>query len=158
MLSSLAAFAAVSAVIAVTPGPDSLLVLRNTLRGGRRAGIHTAIGAAAGSLAWGLSSAAGLTAIIAASAQAFRAVELAGAGYLLYLALRGLHAHDQSASHHNNEGGQPRIGGLRAGLISNILNPKMGLFFLAVMPQFIPSHAPSCPTPWPSPRSTRSSR
>ena len=79
-------------------------------------------------------------------AQAFRAVELAGAGYLLYLALRGLRAHDKSASHHSNDdGGQPRIGGLRAGLISNILNPKMGLFFLAVMPQFIPSHAPVLP-------------
>ena len=75
-------------MVVVTPGPDSVLVLRNTLRGGRRDGVRTACGAAAGSLGWGLGSVAGLTAIAAASAQAYRAVQLAGAGYLLFLGIR----------------------------------------------------------------------
>jgi len=145
MLSSLAAFVAVSAIVAVTPGPDSLLVLRHTLRGGRRAGVYTALGAASGSLAWGLCSAAGLTAILAASAKAFRVVELVGAAYLLYLGLRGLR---RSTDPSSPTPGAPRDGrarGFRAGLVSNVLNPKVGLFFLAVMPQFIPAHAAVLP-------------
>lgn len=145
MLSSLAAFAAVSAIIAVMPGPDSLLVLRSTLCGGRRAGIDTALGAAAGSLGWGLSSAAGLTAILAASAQAFRVVELVGAAYLLYLGLRGLRESTDPSSPAQREPRDRRARGFRAGLVSNILNPKVGLFFLAVMPQFIPAHAAVLP-------------
>jgi LysE type translocator len=78
------AFAALSAVVAVTPGPDSLLVVQHTLRRGRREGVRVAAGAGAGSLAWGIGSALGLTAMLAASAQLYRGVQLAGAGYLVY--------------------------------------------------------------------------
>jgi threonine/homoserine/homoserine lactone efflux protein len=131
--------------VAVTPGPDSLLVLRNTLRGGRRAGIYTALGAATGSLVWGLGSAAGLTAIIAASAEVFRVVELVGSAYLLLLGLRGLRgsADPSSPMHCAPQVGRTR--GFRAGLVSNAFNPKMGLFFLAVMPQFVPAQAAVLP-------------
>ena len=122
MMTKVAAFAVLSLIVAVTPGPDSLLVLRSSLLGGRRAGARVAGGAASGSLAWGLFSAAGLTALLTASAQAYRAVQLAGACYLVFLGIRGWRG--------------------RAGLLSNLLNPKVGLFFLAVMPQFIPHHAP----------------
>ena len=145
MLSSLAAFAAVSAIVAVTPGPDSLLVLRHTLRGGRRAGVCTALGAASGSLAWGFFSAAGLTAILAASAKAFRVVELVGAVYLLYLGMRGLRRSTDPSSPTHGAARDGRARGFRAGLVSNVLSPKVGLFFLAVMPQFIPAHAAVLP-------------
>jgi threonine/homoserine/homoserine lactone efflux protein len=136
MMAKVAAFAVLSLILTVTPGPDSLLVLRGSLRGGRRAGARVAGGAAAGSLAWGLFSAAGLTALVAASAQLYRAVQLAGACYLVLLGIRGWRA---AAGHPPS---QPRHSpGFRAGLLSNLLNPKVGLFFLAVMPQLIPGHA-----------------
>lgn len=141
MMNSIAAFAVMSVILTVTPGPDSLLVLRSSLRGGKRAGARVAGGAAMGSLAWGIWSAAGLTAILAASAQAFRAVQLAGAAYLVFLGIRGLRASQSSPAGHEtaSPGTSP---GFRAGLLSNLLNPKVGLFFLAVMPTFIPRHAP----------------
>ena len=137
MMTKVAAFAVLSLIVAVTPGPDSLLVLRSSLLGGRRAGARVAGGAASGSLAWGLFSAAGLTALLTASAQAYRAVQLAGACYMVFLGIRGWRGRAGHAS------SQPRRSpGFRAGLLSNLLNPKVGLFFLAVMPQFIPHHAP----------------
>ena len=126
-----------SLIVTVTPGPDSLLVLRSSLLGGRSAGARVAGGAASGSLAWGLSSAVGLTALLAASAQLYRAVQLAGACYLVFLGIRGWRA---TAGHRSSR--PKRSAGFRAGLLSNLLNPKVGLFFLAVMPQFIPRHAP----------------
>src|SRR5215471_11730125 len=92
MLTKIAAFAVLSLIVTVTPGPDSLLVLRSSLLAGRRAGARVAAGAASGSLAWGLSSAAGLTALLAASAQLYRAVQLAGACYLVFLGIRGWRA------------------------------------------------------------------
>lgn len=150
-MNSIASFAVMSVILTVTPGPDSLLVLRSSLQGGRRAGTRVAGGAALGSLAWGICSAAGLTAVLAASAQAFRAVQLAGAVYLVFLGIRGWRAraahdgaragHDQALPEHDSTRPQ-RTAGFRAGLLSNLLNPKVGIFFLAVMPQFIPHGAP----------------
>ena len=136
MLARIAAFAVVSLIVTVTPGPDSLLVLRSSLLAGRRAGARVAGGAASGSLAWGICSAAGLTAILAASAQLYRALQLAGACYLVFLGIRGWRA---TAGHSPSEPGPSP--GFRAGLLSNLLNPKVGLFFLTVMPQLIPHHA-----------------
>jgi threonine/homoserine/homoserine lactone efflux protein len=144
MMNSIAAFAVMSVILTVTPGPDSLLVLRSSLQGGRRAGTRVAGGAALGSLAWGICSAAGLTAVLAASAQAFRAVQLIGAAYLVFLGIRGWRAraaHDGARA--EGDAARPqRTAGFRAGLFSNLLNPKVGVFFLAVMPQFIPHGAP----------------
>lgn len=140
MMNSIAAFAVLSLIVAVTPGPDSLLVLRASLLSGRRAGARVAGGAASGSLAWGVCSAAGLTAILTASADAYRVVQLAGAAYLVFLGIRGWRASKSSPAEHEPAGVRPGPG-FRAGLLSNLLNPKVGLFFLAVMPQFIPQHA-----------------
>jgi threonine/homoserine/homoserine lactone efflux protein len=140
MINSIAAFAVMSLILTVTPGPDSLLVLRASLRGGRRAGARVAGGAASGSLAWGICSVAGLTAILAASADAYRVVQLAGAAYLIFLGIRGWRA-TKSAVAGPEPASQGHGPGFRAGLVSNLLNPKVGLFFLAIMPQFIPRHA-----------------
>lgn len=136
MMDRIAAFAVLSLVLTVTPGPDSLLVLRSSLLAGRRAGARVAGGATSGSLAWGICSAAGLTAILAASAQLYRVLQLAGACYLLFLGIRGWQA---AAGHAAARPG--RSPGFRTGLLSNLLNPKVGLFFLTVMPQLIPRHA-----------------
>jgi threonine/homoserine/homoserine lactone efflux protein len=135
MMGKIAAFAVLSLIVTVTPGPDSLLVLRSSLLAGRRAGARVAAGATSGSLAWGICSAAGLTAILAASAQLYRALQVAGACYLLFLGIRGWRA---AAGHAARPGRTP---GFRTGLLSNLLNPKVGLFFLTVMPQLIPHHA-----------------
>jgi len=140
MIDRIAAFAVLSLIVTVTPGPDSLLVLRSSLAAGRHAGARVAAGATSGSLAWGICSAAGLTAILAASAQVYRALQLAGACYLLFLGIRGWRAAAGHATGH--AAARPeRSPGFRAGLLSNLLNPKVGLFFLTVMPQLIPHHA-----------------
>ena len=139
MLARIAAFAVLSLIVTVTPGPDSMLVLRSSLLAGRRAGARVAAGATSGSLAWGICSATGLTAILAASAQLYRAVQLAGACYLLFLGIRGWRAAARHAGH--TAARQERRLGFRTGLLSNLLNPKVGLFFLTVMPQLIPHHA-----------------
>lgn len=136
MFDRIAAFAVLSLIVTVTPGPDSLLVLRSSLQAGRRAGARVAAGATSGSLAWGICSAAGLTAILAASAQLYRALQVAGACYLLFLGIRGWRS---AAGHLAVKSG--RSPGFRTGLLSNLLNPKVGLFFLTVMPQLIPHHA-----------------
>jgi threonine/homoserine/homoserine lactone efflux protein len=140
MMDRIAAFAVLSLIVTVTPGPDSLLVLRSSLLAGRRAGARVAAGATSGSLAWGICSAAGLTAILAASAQLYRGLQLAGACYLLSLGIRGWRAAAGHAA--GNAAARPgRSPGFRTGLLSNLLNPKVGLFFLTVMPQLIPHHA-----------------
>jgi threonine/homoserine/homoserine lactone efflux protein len=115
-------------------------VLRSSLRAGRRAGIRVAAGATSGSLFWGVCSAAGLTAIMAASPQAFRAVQLAGAAYLVLQGIRGWRAARSPSGGHERPGRGPDPG-FRTGLLSNVLNPKVGLFFLTVMPQLVPHHA-----------------
>jgi len=144
-MNAITAFALLSLVLTVTPGPDSLLVLRSSLQAGRRAGIRVAAGAISGSLFWGICSAAGLTAVMAASAQAFRAVQLAGAAYLAFQGIRGWRAakspSDGSPSDGHERPGRGPEPGFRTGLLSNVLNPKVGLFFLTVMPQLIPHHA-----------------
>lgn len=138
-MNRIAAFAVLSLILTVTPGPDSLLVLRSSLLAGRRAGARVAAGATSGSLAWGICSAAGLTAILAASAQLYRALQLAGACYLLFLGIRGWRA---AAGHVSGHAARSRRSpGFRTGLLSNLLNPKVGLFFLTIMPQLIPHHA-----------------
>src|SRR5215204_3354088 len=85
MLAGLATFVALAAVVIVTPGQDTALTIRNTLLGGRRAGIFTAVGVSAGQACWTLAASAGIAALLVASEPAFVAVKLAGAAYLVFL-------------------------------------------------------------------------
>ena len=133
------AFLAVAAVVIVTPGPDTALTIRNTLAGGRSAGILTAAGVACGQLAWSLAAALGVAAILAASEPVFAALKLVGAAYLVFLgaqsivwAVRGVHA--ESAGARASAGRRARP--LRQGLLSNLANPKMAIFFTSLLPQF----------------------
>jgi threonine/homoserine/homoserine lactone efflux protein len=138
----LAAFIGVSTIVIVTPGPDTALTIRNTLLGGRRAGVFTAIGVSSGQAAWTLATAAGIAALLAASEPAFVAVKVVGAAYLVWLgaqsllgALRG-RLREGSRGHRGNSL-RPRTA-LRQGLISNLGNPKMAAFFPSLLPQFAP--------------------
>ena len=89
-MNALIAFVAVAAVVIVTPGQDTALVVKNTLAGRRRAGVATALGVSTGQLAWALATSAGLAAVLVASDQLFLAIRLVGAAYLTYLGLAAL--------------------------------------------------------------------
>jgi len=130
----LLAFVAVSAVVIATPGQDTALTIRNTLVGGRRAGIRTAAGVAAGQTLWALATSLGLAALLAASEPVFLAIRLAGAAYLVWL---GLHALWAAVRRQADETAVARRGSpFRQGLLSNLGNAKMAVFFTSLLPQF----------------------
>ncbi len=129
------AFLGLSAVVIVTPGPDTALTIRNALIGGRRGGVLTAAGVATGQAAWTLAAAAGVAALLRASEPLFVAVRLAGAAYLAFLGARTLVAAARRAAQSHAATGRA-AGCYRQGLISNLGNPKMALFFTSLLPQF----------------------
>lgn len=123
-------FLGVAALVIVTPGPDTALTIRNSLLGGRRGGVFTALGVASGQAVWTLAASAGIAALLVASEPAFVALKLAGAAYLVVLGAQAL----ASAFRREAPAASPRPGdsrGLtgsaayRQGLISNLGNPKM---------------------------------
>lgn len=145
MLESLAAFAAVSAVVICTPGQDTALTIRNTLAGGRRSGIATAAGVSIGQAIWTVAASVGIVALLSASEPAFRALKLAGAAYLVYLGAQSLYAAlarrgRATGSKHRAVAmsGATASRALRQGVISNLGNPKMAVFFASLLPQFAP--------------------
>jgi threonine/homoserine/homoserine lactone efflux protein len=136
----LLSFFGVSAVVIVTPGQDTALTIRNTLRGGRRDGVVTAAGVATGQVAWAVATSAGLAAVLVASEPAFRALRLFGAAYLVYL---GVTALIRAARRIATSGSEPqtKTRPFRQGLVSNLGNPKMAVFFSSLLPQFAHSFA-----------------
>jgi threonine/homoserine/homoserine lactone efflux protein len=132
------AFLAISALVIVTPGQDTALTIRNALLGGRRAALFTALGVSAGQALWALASAVGVAALLAASEPVFLALRLAGAAYLVWLGVQAL----VSALRRRNpelvhEGTNLRARvAFRQGILSNLGNPKMAVFFLSLLPQF----------------------
>src|SRR5918996_1186413 len=137
-MAELLTFLGVAVVVIVTPGQDTALTVRNTLAGGRRAGVRTAAGVVAGQAVWALAASVGVAALLVASEPAFVALKLAGAAYLVYLggqallAAVGLRRPDEV--HAARPGGSGRE--LRQGLLSNLGNPKMAVFFSSLLPQF----------------------
>ena len=129
------AFFVVAAVVIVTPGQDTALTIRNTLAGARRAGIATAAGVSAGQAVWTLATSVGLAAVVAASEPVFQAIKLAGAAYLVVLGLQSLRdALRKRARTERTVAVTPRA--FRQGLLSNLGNPKMAVFFTSLLPQF----------------------
>jgi threonine/homoserine/homoserine lactone efflux protein len=132
------AFLGVSVLVIVTPGQDTALTIRNALLGGRRGGAFTALGVAAGQASWTLAASLGLAALLRASEPAFVALKLVGSGYLVFLGLQALRdAFLRRPAAHEVRG--PRLGGrtaFRQGLVSNLGNPKMAVFFTSLLPQF----------------------
>ena len=150
-LSDLASFAVVAGLLTIIPGIDTALVVRTTVAQGRRRGFAVAIGICTGCLIWGATAAVGVSALLVASRLGYDVVRAAGAVYLTWLGAamlwrtrrRRVTAPDDSG------GSQPASPGpaesafrcwLR-GTTTNLLNPKIGAFYVAILPQFIPAHA-----------------
>ena len=143
MLATLAAFVGVSALVICTPGQDTALTIRNTLAGGRRSGIETAFGVAAGQAVWTLAASAGVVTVLRASEPVFHTLRLAGAAYLVYLGGRSL-AQAFGRRRAARSPSRPDVQaatrhGIRQGVLSNLGNPKMAVFFATLLPQFAPS-------------------
>ncbi len=134
-------FALTALVLIMMPGPDQALITRNALVGGRQGGLLTALGGVLGVTVHAGAAALGLSALLVASASAFTALKVVGAVYLLWLALQML----RSAARSRQEGGmeeqvvvpRSRATYLRQGFLSNALNPKVALFFVTFLPQFL---------------------
>jgi threonine/homoserine/homoserine lactone efflux protein len=173
MTAALLAFALTATLLILAPGPDSMLVMRNTLRRGRSAGWITACGTLSGLLVWAVAAALGLSALLRISHLGYDILRLAGAAYLIWLGAtslwpRGRRAGPARSDHAPGpaEGAAPRDSARpgrpdpgagapsgtppgRAwrgrmylnGLLSNLLNPKIGVFFIAFLPGFIPARA-----------------
>ena len=135
-------FIGVAAIVIVIPGPDTAVVTKNVLLHGRRAALATSVGVSAGLSVWTLAAAGGVASLVRASAVAFTVLKLIGALYLIWLGVQALraarHAH---ASEHAALAPTSRalgtLGGFRQGLLSDLANPKIGIFFTSLLPQFV---------------------
>jgi threonine/homoserine/homoserine lactone efflux protein len=130
-VTTLAAYTVAAVALILTPGPDTAFVLAQSVGGGRPAGVRAALGVAAGVLVHTVGAVIGLSVVFRISSLAYTAVRIAGAAYLLYLGvttLRGEGGIDVE--------GPTAEGSFRQGLVTNVLNPKVALFFLAFLPQF----------------------
>jgi threonine/homoserine/homoserine lactone efflux protein len=142
--SVLLTFLGLSMVVIATPGPDTALTVRNTLLGGRSAGTFTALGVSMGQVAWSVATSLGLVAVLLASKPIFQALKLVGAAYLVYLGVRSLLAAYEPSPVSEGAVGRgagtsfARFTALRQGIINNLANPKMAVFFASVLPQFAP--------------------
>jgi threonine/homoserine/homoserine lactone efflux protein len=136
----LLAFLGVSALVIVTPGQDTALTIRNTLLGGRGAGVCTAVGVSAGQATWTVATSVGIGALLVASEPAFVALKLVGSAYLVFLGLQALFG--KKALPVAVGGGRVSSrAALRQGALSNLANPKMLAFFTSLLPQFASSFA-----------------
>ena len=144
---SLWAFLGLSILVIVIPGPDTALSIRNSLAGGRGAGVATALGVVTGQLVWEFGTALGLTSILLASERVFHFIKLVGAGYLIFLGAQALLRAIRPGASHLGVASRPiagtagAAGALRAfqqGAVSNLGNPKMAVFFASIFPQFAP--------------------
>ena len=138
---ALLAFLGISALVIMTPGPDTAVTIRNTLTGGRAGGIATALGVATGQAIWALATSAGIVALLVASEPLFLAVKYAGAAYLVWLGLQSLRAAFRPATGPSARATTrpltPSVA-FGQGMVSDLGNPKIAAFFTSLLPQFVP--------------------
>ncbi len=148
LTTALWSFALVVGLLTLTPGLDTALILRTAALGRRRRAWGVVLGIQTGTLLWGVLSSLGVTALLTASRLAYDGLRLAGAGYLLWMGARMLWQTRRAPAEAAPESVRPADGtdslrgGWRQGTVTNLLNPKMGVFYVAVLPQFIPPGAP----------------
>ncbi|WP_243795380.1 LysE family translocator [Saccharopolyspora gloriosae] len=148
---ALSGFVLVAILGVITPGLDTMLVLRQALLGGRWNGLASAVGITLGCLVWGSASVVGLTALITASEVAYNVVRIAGAVYLIWLGgsalwkslLRNRAGNGSEQDWSAGNDAITRRSALRSGLVTNLLNPKVGVFYMSLLPQFIPMNSNS---------------
>jgi RhtB (resistance to homoserine/threonine) family protein len=136
-------FLAISILLILIPGPDTAMVTKNALVGGRRSGIYAAVGVAIGLTVWTTAAALGLAALLRASAVAFDALKFAGAIYLLWVGIQMLRSRGlppPSAGSGRTESGARSV---RQGVMSDLGNPKIAVFFTSLLPQFVTGTGPA---------------
>lgn len=135
--SQIALFCVASIALILTPGPDMLYVIARSIGQGKRAGIVSALGVCFGILVHTASAAIGLSALLMSSALAYNIVKYVGAAYLIYLGIRTILSREQENNFNAPQVGISLAKTFSQGVLSNVLNPKVALFFLAFMPQFV---------------------
>lgn len=144
MSNELLPFIGVAIAVVVIPGPDMALIARNVFRYGRSAGFATSLGICTGILGWAIAAVLGIATILATSSIAFTALKLIGAAYLIYLGISTLRSHDAfEVPAHAARATLPTRQAYLQGLLSALLNPKLGVFFLTLLPQFIVPSQPA---------------
>jgi threonine/homoserine/homoserine lactone efflux protein len=139
---ALLAFIGAATVLTITPGLDTALVLRSAAAGGPRRAAYAAAGISLGCLTWGAAVSVGLGALLAASELAYTIVKWAGAAYLLWIGFNLIvHPRNSFDTRQPGRDGEPAIAFLKQGLFTNILNPKVGVFYVTFLPQFVPPGA-----------------
>jgi threonine/homoserine/homoserine lactone efflux protein len=138
-------FIGVAAIVIIIPGPDTAVVTKNVLVHGRRAGLGTSLGVSAGLSLWTIAAAVGVASLVRASEVAFTALKLVGALYLIWLGVQALRAagrplgddHPSGRAGTGSGRGMGARGGFRQGFLSDLANPKIGIFFTSLLPQFV---------------------
>jgi RhtB (resistance to homoserine/threonine) family protein len=143
-------FLGISALVILIPGPDTAMVTKNALLHGRPAALGTAFGVCTGLTVWTVASAVGVASIVRTSATAFTVLKTVGAVYLVWLGIQALRAAHRAGAAGEDAGVRPRRiqgapAGFRQGLFSNLANPKIAVFFMSLVPQFIGSRHPLVP-------------
>jgi threonine/homoserine/homoserine lactone efflux protein len=142
VLVALVSFTVAAVLIVLLPGPDSLVVVRGLVRDGRRGGVLTSAGVLCGLVVWVGAAALGLSGLLRASEVGYDALKIAGAAYLLWIgvqSLRSLRRRPPGADVAAREPGGRLRSGFTAGLLTDVLNPKVGVFFISFLPGFIPA-------------------
>jgi threonine/homoserine/homoserine lactone efflux protein len=137
----LVAFLGIAVVLTISPGPDFALVTRMVFAHGRSAGWWTSLGVVTGHLTWGVAAGIGVAAVLNASAAVYALLRLAGAAYLIWLGLHALfsrgHAGEAPGAASERQGAANRRSAYHQGLANDLLNPKIGVFYTTLLPQFI---------------------
>jgi threonine/homoserine/homoserine lactone efflux protein len=144
---ALVGFALTGALITVSPGPDSLLVLRTSIAAGPRSAAMAAVGICVGLFAWALATAFGLSAILAASTTLYQILKAVGAAYLCWLGFRMIEKSlvEKRLDEHPQSGPKAPLRWFSVGMVTNLSNPKVGALYLSLLPQFVPDGAAAFP-------------
>ncbi|GIF41164.1 LysE family translocator [Actinoplanes xinjiangensis] len=146
LMDAVLSFAVLGALLTITPGLDTALVLRAAITMGRGPAFATALGINVGALAWGAAAAVGASTLLAASTVGYTVLRVVGAAYMIYLGVRMIREAFRGRGDGTAESGATAVTAtfwstFGRGLLTNLLNPKVGAFYLAVLPQFVPAHA-----------------
>ena len=146
MTTALLGFAAASVLIVLLPGPDTLVVVRNMLRGGRRGAVATVVGVLSGLVVWVTAASLGLSAVLRASHTGYDVLRYVGGAYLIYIGVQSLRSRAAPTSVTATARVPRRYGpllgsGYVSGLATDLLNPKVGVFFVTFLPAFVPPGA-----------------